>query len=384
MNIPKHFFKTAGSRFLSFLKKETVLCIAAFLALFSMFFVPPSAAYLSYLDFRVLALLFCLMLVVAGLQKIGLFHYLGFSLLKKAKHTRGLASLLILLCFFSSMLITNDVALITFVPFAIMLLTMAGQEDLLIPVIVLQTIAANLGSMLTPIGNPQNLYLYSKFQLSMLQFISFMLPLTLVSFVLLLLFIRTIPENSFTLTLTDEAAPAEPKNSLLGFYLMLFLVCLGCVLHFLSWQIMLVILIAAVAFVDRTLFRSVDYFLLLTFVCFFVFIGNMQRIPEICDLLHRLIQGREMTLGTLLSQCISNVPAAILLSGFTDTVRPLLYGVNIGGLGTLIASLASVISFRCYGNTAHAQKGAYFKCFTLYNVLFLLILFPVAILCIVL
>ena len=359
-------------KILAFFQKETVLCIAALLALLSAFFVPPSTEYISYLDFRVLALLFCLMLVVSGLQSIGVFRFLGSSLLKKASDTRQLTLLLVGLCFFTSMFITNDVALITFVPFAIMLLSMAKQETLMIPVIVLQTIAANLGSMLTPIGNPQNLYLYSSFDLTMGEFLGFMFPLTLLSFFLLAAASILLPRKTLKLH-TAQDVPAPQRRPLI-LYLLLFCVCLSCVLRILPWQAMLAILTLCVFFIDRSIFRSVDYFLLLTFVCFFLFIGNMERIPAVSEFLRDIIGGRELLLGTLLSQCISNVPAAILLSGFTDQVRPLLYGVNIGGLGTLIASLASVISFKSYCNEKTARKGSYLKTFTIYNVIFLIIL----------
>ena len=328
----------------AFFKKETVLCIAALLSLLSAFFVPPSAEYLDYMDWRVLALLFCLMLVVAGLQSIGLFRFLGLRLLARTRTTRQLCLLLVGLCFFSAMLITNDVALITFVPFAVMILELAGISRLLIPVVVLQTIAANLGSMLTPIGNPQNLYLYSAFSIPMGTFLLQMLPLTLLSLAMLTLSVFLLPKAELTVSAPEELPPL-PKGRLI-FYLLLFLVALSCVVRLIPWYIMLLILVVAVFFGDRERFRSVDYFLLLTFVCFFLFIGNMERIPAVSALLQSLIQGRELLLGILLSQCISNVPAAILLSGFTDAVRPLLYGVNIGGLGTLIASLASVISYR--------------------------------------
>ncbi len=364
--------KIVMKKILAFFQKETVLCIAALLALLSAFFVPPSTEYISYLDFRVLALLFCLMLVVSGLQSIGVFRFLGSSLLKKASDTRQLTLLLVGLCFFTSMFITNDVALITFVPFAIMLLSMAKQEKLMIPVIVLQTIAANLGSMLTPIGNPQNLYLYSSFDLTMGEFLGFMFPLTLLSFFLLAAASILLPRKTLKLHTTQDV-PAPQRRPLI-LYLLLFCVCLSCVLRILPWQAMLAILTLCVFFIDRSIFRSVDYFLLLTFVCFFLFIGNMERIPAVSEFLRDIISGRELLLGTLLSQCISNVPAAILLSGFTDQVRPLLYGVNIGGLGTLIASLASVISFKSYCNEKTARKGSYLKTFTIYNVIFLIIL----------
>ena len=362
----------------AFFKKETVLCIAALLSLFSAFFVPPSAEYLEYMDWRVLALLFCLMLVVAGLQDIGLFRFLGLRLLKRIRTARQLSLLLVGLCFFSAMLITNDVALITFVPFAVMILEMAGQSRMLIPVVVLQTIAANLGSMLTPIGNPQNLYLYSAFSIPMGTFLLEMLPLTLLSLAMLIFSVILLPKAELTVTAPEE--PAPPPTGRLVFYLLLFLTALSCVVRLLPWPAMLIILILAVFCGDRKRFLSVDYFLLLTFVCFFLFIGNMERIPAVSSLLQSLIQGRELLLGVLLSQCISNVPAAILLSGFTDAVKPLLYGVNIGGLGTLIASLASVISYRAYGDSKGAAKGAYMKTFTVYNLIYLVILTMAAVL----
>lgn len=362
------------------MKKEAVLCAAGLLAVISAFIVPPSAAYLDYIDYRVLALLFGLMLVVAGFQSIGFFRYLGDRLLAKASCTRHLCLLLVFLCFFSSMLITNDVALLTFVPFAVMLFAMAGEAKLLIPVVVLQTIAANLGSMLTPIGNPQNLYLYSTYAFSPADFVLHMLPLSALSAGLLLLCSILLPNRPLAAPAGQTSSPTVkiPAVHKLIAYTLLFLVCLLCVFRLISWPIMLGILICAVFFLDRKLFGSVDYFLLLTFVCFFLFIGNMQRISAISDLLRSLITGRELLLGALFSQCISNVPAAILLSGFTDQALPLLYGVNVGGLGTLIASLASVISYRLYSGSRNARKGAYLKVFTLYNVLFLVVLYIAA------
>lgn len=358
----------------SFLKKETVLSISAILAFASAFFVPPSIGYIEYIDFRVLALLYCLMLVVAGMQSIGVFNYLGDRLLQKVGSTRQLTLLLVALCFFSGMFITNDVALITFVPFAVMVLTMAGQESLLIPVVVLQTIAANLGSMLTPIGNPQNLYLYSAFEVPIGTFLLYMLPLTAASALLLALAVLFLKNHPLHPQNESSPAPQRPHKGKLAAFLLLFAVCLACVVRILPWPVMLAVLGISILLLDRSLFAKADYFLLLTFVCFFVFIGNMEQIPAIADFLRSFIEKRELLLGVLFSQFISNVPAAILLSGFTENVRALLYGVNVGGLGTLIASLASVISFRLYGNSKGASKGAYVRAFTLYNLVFLLIL----------
>lgn len=360
------------------IRKEPVLAVAALLALCSACIIPPSTEYMSYIDFRVLALLYCLMLVVGGLQSLGFFKYLGSRLLTKMKDTRQLAFLLVALCFVSSMFITNDVALLTFVPFAVMILTMSDCEQLLIPVIVLQTVAANLGSMLTPIGNPQNLYLYSAFGISIGQFILDMLPLTLCSAVLLFCSVLLLRKHPITMSATEDSL--KPNTSRLLLYLILFLVCLACVIRLLPWQIMLLIIVVSLSILNRSLFARADYYLLLTFICFFIFIGNIRNIPAVAVLLEAFIQDRELPLGILFSQGISNVPAAILLSGFTQNYKPLLYGVNLGGLGTLIASLASVISFKLYGNCPGASKGKYLKAFTLYNVIFLGILYVFALL----
>lgn len=379
--------KKAFTSIVIFFKKETVLCIAAVLAVISAFLVPPSKEYIDYIDFRVLALLFCLMLVVSGLQNIGVFDSLAQRLLKKVKNTRQLILLLTALCFLSAMFITNDVALITFVPFTIMILSMAGQEALLIPSVALQTIAANMGSMLTPIGNPQNLYLYSYFELSIGTFLLYMLPLTLVA-ALLLIFSIYLMKNQPLSTLPESLPDPTPETVIpqvipkakLTAYLILFAVCIACVIRVLSWPVMLAILVVAVLFLDIKSFLKADYLLLLTFVCFFVFIGNVKQLPAVTELLRSLIEKRELLMGILSSQIISNVPAAILLSGFTTDARALLYGIDLGGLGTLIASLASVISFKLYGNSKGASKGAYLKTFTIYNLVFLLILTGTAVL----
>ena len=359
--------------FINFVKKEAVLSVAALLAIVSAFFVPPDIKYAGYTDYRVIVLLFSLMLVVAAFKDVGMFTALGSRLLKHAKSTRSLALILVFLCFFTSMFITNDVALITFVPFAVMMLSMTGQTGLMIPVITLQTIAANLGSMLTPVGNPQNLYLYSTFHIPIQRFILLMLPLSALS--ALMLFIGVILLKNTPLK--NNGTPSEAHISSrfkTAVYIILFLVCTACVVHVIDYPIMLVIVVVTIFLCDRRLFKKVDYYLLLTFVCFFVFIGNMERIPAVSEAMNRLIADRELLLGIGFSQIISNVPAAILLSGFTSNYVPLLYGVNIGGLGTLIASLASIISYRGYCASDGAKKGRYVLVFTIYNLIFLAVL----------
>lgn len=374
-----------------FFKKETVCCIAFLLAVVSMFFIPPSVNYFSYIDFRVLALLFSLMAVVRGFSSIGVFTRLGTMLLTHVHSLRMLSALFIFLCFFFSMLITNDVALITFVPFTILVLSMAEQKKFLIPVIVLETIAANLGSMLTPLGNPQNLYLYTISGLSLWDFIRIMLPYSFVSAILLLIFILFLPKdtvstataantanstNTVTASNTSnvicEAVKAR-KNSRILFtaYLILFLLCLLTVLHILPYQIMFLLVLTGFLLLDYRVLKDVDYFLLLTFLCFFIFIGNMKQISLVHELISKLLVHHEVLMGIGASQIISNVPAAILLSGFTDDYSALLIGVNLGGLGTLIASLASLISFKFYTNSEGSDTRRFLGIFTLYNVIFL-------------
>lgn len=376
-------------------QKETVCCIAFLLAVISMCFVVPSKNYISYIDFRVLALLFCLMAVVRGFSSIGVFTRLGTMLLTHVHSLRMLSALFIFLCFFFSMLITNDVALITFVPFTILVLSMAEQKKFLIPVIVLETIAANLGSMLTPLGNPQNLYLYTISGLSIGAFVRIMLPYSFVSAILLLIFILFLPKdtvstataantanstNTVTASNTSnvicEAVKAR-KNSRILFtaYLILFLLCLLTVLHILPYQIMFLLVLTGFLLLDYRVLKDVDYFLLLTFLCFFIFIGNMKQISLVHELISKLLVHHEVLMGIGASQIISNVPAAILLSGFTDDYSALLIGVNLGGLGTLIASLASLISFKFYANSNGRDTRRFLGIFTLYNVIFLGVLF---------
>ena len=374
-----------------FFKKETVCCIAFLLAVVSMFFIPPSVNYFSYIDFRVLALLFCLMAVVRGFSSIGVFTRLGTMLLTHVHSLRMLSALFIFLCFFFSMLITNDVALITFVPFTILVLSMAEQKKFLIPVIVLETIAANLGSMLTPLGNPQNLYLYTISGLSIGAFVRIMLPYSFVSAILLLIFILFLPKDTVstataanTATTTNTATASTTsnviceavkarKNSRILFasYLILFLLCLLTVLHILPYQILFFLVLTGFLLLDYRVLKDVDYFLLLTFLCFFIFIGNMKQISLVHELISKLLVHHEVLMGIGASQIISNVPAAILLSGFTDDYSALLIGVNLGGLGTLIASLASLISFKFYTNSEGSDTKRFLGIFTLYNAIFL-------------
>lgn len=358
-----------------FLRKDTVLSIALLLAVFSAFIVRPGIEYFSYIDYRVLVLLLALMLVVGGFKSLGVFRILGEKLCCNVRSLRGLTIVLTCLCFFCSMLITNDVALITFVPFTISVFCMIACEDQLIPVIVIETMAANLGSMLTPIGNPQNLLLFSAGEMTVTEFILHMLPVTGISFVLLMICILLLKNQDIHIEMEEE----KPETFVTGkkefwIYVLLFLVCMGNVFHLYSYWIVGIVVVFAVLIMDRKLFAEADYSLLLTFVGFFIFIGNMKQIDAINQWILDIINGNELIMGVLASQVISNVPAAMLLSGFTNDYKELLYGVNIGGLGTLIASMASLISYRFYGKAYPKRKREYFKQFTIYNVILLIII----------
>ena len=358
----------------NFIKKESIFCIAAILAVVSCFIVRPTAAYAEYIDFRVLAILLCLMLVVAVLQKIGIFEKIMRGITSRIHSARVLRLVLVLVCFFSSMIITNDVALITFVPFTIMLLNRMNRKSDMIYVISLQTIAANLGSMATPIGNPQNVYLYSAYNMTMGEFMGVVWIYTLVSLVLLSV-LAIIPKDAKTDTV--EVETTDKKYPVWKYVLLvaMFVISILCVLRIVEFWIMLVIVLVGTVIWDYKLLAKADYMLLATFVAFFVLVGNVEQIPAVNDLVEKLISKNLTVASVAISQVISNVPAAVLLSGFTNDGRALLAGVNIGGLGTLIASMASLISYKAYASEKNSKKGKYMLVFTGLNIVFLIVMF---------
>ena len=375
-------------KIVNFAKKETVLFAAVLLAFGSMVCVPPDMQYLSYIDYRVLALLFCLMTVMEGFKSTGFFAAVAGKLLEKVKTFRQLYLVLVFLCFFTSMWITNDVALLTFVPFTVLVLRMTGLEQEMIPVIVLQTIAANLGSMTTPVGNPQNLYLYSISGMGIGAFLQIMGPLTLISaglIFLICLIHKDFPIRQGMLGKEIVGVRKAGENQVLA---VLFFISLLSVFRILSWQLLLLIVLVSCMGIkafckEKYLPLEADFGLLLTFVAFFIFIGNMGRICAVREVLSQVLNGRELLISFLCSQMISNVPAAILLSGFTQEYRGLLQGVNIGGLGTLIASLASLISYKFFAaeseqTPAAGTRGRYMLTFTIWNVGMALVLLAAA------
>ncbi len=357
------------NKFISFIKSEIILTVAWILAIISSFFVHPDKGYLDYIDYRSLGILWSLMVIMNAFRQNGFFELLANKLLSSIKKSWTLIGTLVFLCFIFSMLITNDVALITFVPFAIMLL---GESSLLIPTIVLQTLAANLGSMLTPIGNPQNLYLFALGNFKLWDFVKILLPYWIASLVLLIagIFIATrksakLPEQKISKTMQN----ISPFKTTI--FSILFIAAILTVLKIIPFYILMAAVFVVSIFLQREAIIKADYFLLLTFVGFFIFTGNIARIPAIHSALANLVEGKETLLGIASSQIISNVPAALLLSGFTKNISALVLGVNLGGLGTLIASMASLISFKFYCKTENSSSGRYLLYFTVANLIFL-------------
>jgi len=364
------------NRIRNFIKKETVLCVAAVCAIATMFLVPPDGAYIGYIDFKVLCLLMCLMAVVAGFEGCGAFKWLACQLLGRCKSGRVLSVVLVLLPFFSSMLVTNDVALLTFVPFTLMLMEQIGCINAVIPMLVLQTIAANLGSMATPVGNPQNLFLYAAYELTAGEFFSAMLPLTAVSLICLMAAaLPVLPRALNEFELQQERLQQPQKLAVYG---VLFLLCLLTVFRVLHYGIMTAAVLIAIAAMEPKKLKELDIALLATFVCFFIVSGNLGRVEAVRGFLQTLLERNALLTAAGTSQVISNVPAAVLLSEFTQQWRPLLEGVNIGGLGTPIASLASLITLKLYLRWPRARAGKFLGVFTAANVIGLVILLAVA------
>lgn len=374
-------------------RKDPVLVVAIVLAIISCAAVPPDAAYAEYVDLRTIGMLFSLMTIMAGLSRLGVFRIACRHLLSAVRGPRRLALALTLLAFFSSMLITNDVALVTFVPFALLALRTLDSPRHACFTVVMMTIAANLGSMLTPIGNPQNLYLYSASHMALTDFLLLMLPYAAAALVLLvgaIAFFGRIPEHAKEKAArsVDAGSPAAGETPQLASdaddpapsplhalpWAALFVLALLSVAHILPYQAIVAATIVVALAADRRALLHVDYALLFTFIAFFVFVGNVGRIEMVSTALAQLIDGHELAVAVIASQVLSNVPAAILLSGFTSNFAALIVGTNLGGLGTLIASMASLISYKQVALVLPREKGRYFMLFTAWNIAFLAVL----------
>ena len=353
------------------LKKDKTLLISGVCAAVSVLFSPPSKEYIGYIDVRVICLLFCLMAVVAGLEELGVFQAAAGKFVSGERKMRVIYLTLVLLPFFMSMVITNDVALITFVPFAVLILKMAGEEKYLEFVVVMQTVAANLGSMATPIGNPQNLYLYSKFEIPAASFFKTILPFVVLSLLLICLCMFFAGNRSVKIDIKNSGFKSSVNLYVLA---VLALLCLLSVFRALPYYWLTAIVVLSLLIFMRSVFKKIDYGLLATFVFFFIFAGNIGKNDYINALITDVLGKNAVFTAVVSSQFISNVPSAVLLSEFTDNWAALLVGSNIGGLGTPVASLASLISLKIYMNEGYGIK-KYMAVFLAVNFIFLFILY---------
>ena len=353
------------------IKDNIVLIIAILAATITSFIIPPDAEYLDYFDFKTLSCLFCVLTVVCALRNIRFFYTLAKAIVRKFKNAKIAILALVYITFIGSMLIANDMALITFLPLGYFILHSTKKEKYLAFAFIMQNIAANLGGMLTPFGNPQNLYLYSKFNISDAEFISIMFPPFILAIILItaccLIFVKNEPLE------IEEKAASLPIGRVIV-YLILFALSIIIVFKIIPYWIGLIIIPIALLFLDRQALLQVDYGLLFTFVFFFIFAGNMSRIDIVREFFSYLLNINTLIFSAISCQFISNVPSAILLSQFTDNYRDLLLGVNIGGAGTLIASLASLITFKEYSKQDPKHTVGYVVKFTLFNFAFLIIL----------
>ena len=354
-----------------FVSRNTVLVIAATLAIASCFLVPPDAAYLGYFDLKTLTCLFCTLAVICALKNIRFFTITARRIVSCTGNTRTLSLALVYITFIGSMFLANDMALLTFLPLGYISLSCTGKEKFMAPVFILQNIAANLGGMLTPFGNPQNLYIYTKFNIPTLEFMGIMLLPFAVSIVLFTVGCLFIPKESLTLPEEGEEK-INPKKA--TFYLILFALTILTVFRIVPYYVCLPIILVAILVADRRALGKVDYPLLLTFACFFLLAGNVSRIGAVHAFFSSLLEKSTLLTSILSCQVISNVPSAILLSEFTENYRELLLGVNIGGVGTLISSLASLITFREYTSHVKGKTLRYLGLFTALNFGFLIVL----------
>ena len=391
-------------RVLTFLRSETILIVATLLAIISCFIVPPDGQYGGYVHVSTISQLVCLMLVVVGFQRIGVFRIIGSSLLHRVHTARGVVLTFIALTFISAMFITNDVALLTFVPFALAVLVMAHMEDKAIIVCALMTVAANTGSMLTPVGNAHNLYFKALTGMSTGHFLRIMAPYSILAAVLLVVvtcvvfrgrriaefdgmdskgFERGVLAPDPTRHQPDEIKVTGYGAGYGGWraivYTGVFVVCVLAVSDMVPLWVMCVVTFVAMVVCDRGAFRHADWALPLTFIMFFVFIGNMKRVPEFAGIAQAFVGQHPLEVSIISSQIISNVPASLLLSGFCDQWVPLIIGTNIGGMGTLIASMASLITYKNYTRQYPRQKGRYLGVYTAVSVMFLLLMYGLAV-----
>lgn len=358
-------------KILKFIKTEIVLCIAVFLAIITMFIIPIDSEYINYFEFDTLISLFCMLTVISGLKNTNVFELLSRKIIGLFHNRRSVIYALVFGTFFFDMIVANDMSLITFLPLTYLVLHSTNNDKYLAITYILQTIAANMGGMITPYGNPQNLYLYSYYKIPTLEFFSILLPQFFTIMILLYISCAFIKPEPLQIKNTD---PIHLDKKRIFIYIVLFLIVIYSILRLIPCYIALIIVIIAVSIIDFKRFRDVDYALLATFCVFFIFSGNIARIPTIQNMISSIVVDHTLLAGILSCQLISNVPTAIFLSKFTMQYIPLLTAVNIGSLGILISSLASLITLKEFLKHQPKKFGKYIILFTIFNTIFLCIL----------
>lgn len=358
-----------------FVQKELVFCVAAVLAVLSCFFVPVDQEYLGYIDVKTLVCLFCMMAVICALQNTGILQLSAKGLIRKCKNTRTLFTGLVFMTFVASVFIANDMALLTFLPLTIVVLQTIGERQKAIYVFILQNIAANLGGMLTPFGNPQNIYLFTYFQIPTSAFFRIMGPLFLAAIILLFGLCLFFPKQPLTLAFEEER---KPDGKRLLIYSVLFCLSVLIVFQFVPYLAGFFVVLITLLLLDQKAIAGVDYMLLLTFFAFFIFSGNLSRMAVVHAFISRMISGNELFMAIGATQIMCNVPTAILFSKFTMNYAPILIAVNIGSFGTLISSLASLITYKLYTKTFGGSLWYYLGVFTALNGIFLVALTGIA------
>ena len=358
-----------------FLKRELMLTVSVLAAVAALIITPPSWELVSDIDWRTLGTLFMMLTVLEGFKKENIFR----PLLRLAGNIRsmvGLSLFLVFSVFFSSMFVTNDVSLIIFVPLTIILFRAGGKERFILPVISMENIAAVRGSLLTPFGSPQNLFIFGQSGVSALRFVSYMLPIWVISGVLLVGFVVLLYRKDICRKTDIESFhfigewQAWRRGKRIGYLIIFAVVILTIVTRTELWIWIVPAVAAAVFFIDRRILAMTDYVLLLTFFCFFIFSSSVARNEAISSFLRGAVANNEYVWSILLSQAISNVPAAIVLYPFAVNRGALLYGLDSAGLCTLIGSLASVINYRLYVREYPGNGKRFILVFTLVSLAF--------------
>ncbi len=370
------------NKVLKFFKNNIIFTIVVVIAAISCFFVPFDKGYLDYFEWNTLACIFLLLLIIAGFANIQFFEKVARIIVKRFKNTRSVIMCLIFVTYVSALINANDMSLLTFLPLAYIVLKYTNNQRYIAFTFIMQNIASNLGGMLVPTGNPQNLYIFSFYKMSLWEFLKIMALPTLMALVLIVIVCMFVKKEPLTYVDNTNNKLNVKKSIIYG---VLYLITLLVVLRVIPWWIAMIVIVIAMAICDWKSFLMVDYTVPLTFVCFFIFSGNMARIPAITNLMESFVDKYTYLTAYISCNLISNVPTAVLLSKFTNNYAHLLVSVNVASLGIIFSSLSGVIALKEYTKVVRKEKMPkkrgvwyYIGLDTLFNVVGALILVPLS------